>query len=380
MGFKALVAISLFVRYRLNLRQMRIVTLINGLNNGGAEKFAVELCNELSIDHEVYLLVKSPINDSMIPPRKISARVHLIEFNSIKKWDLLFFLKLLFRIIRLKPQIIHLHSSLLVFYTFFYPVLFWRCRIFQTIHNQVTPAYIKVLKLVKAMRKLGCKMEQVVISEKIKQDYLTAFPGMPFSVIENGIKSLESVVEEQSGDASRRKKLLAIGHFGPAKRFDALVTVMGMPEISARYSLEIIGEEKGDAKPVTTFILSKALENVQLLGLQEHVVEYLKRADALVIWSSFEGMPLVMLEALSVGCPIISSPVGGIPDVIVSGVNGILTKGLDQRDLVEALNRFGDLTDLQLNTIRNNNQQLFKDRFSIETCAKNYECLFLGNL
>jgi glycosyltransferase involved in cell wall biosynthesis len=106
----------------------------------------------------------------------------------------------------------------------------------------------------------------------------------------------------------------------------------------------------------------------------------LKRADALVIWSSFEGMPLVMLEALSVGCPIISSPVGGIPDVIVSGVNGILTKGLDQRDLVEALNRFGDLTDLQLNTIRNNNQQLFKDRFSIETCAKNYECLFLGNL
>ena len=359
---------------------MKIVTLINGLNNGGAEKFAVELCNELSSNHDVYLLVKSPIKASMIPPRKISARVHLIEFNSVKKWDLLFLLKLLSWIIRLKPQIIHLHSSLLVFYTFFYPVLFRTCRIFQTIHSQVTPAYIKVLKLVKAMRMLGCKMEQVVISEKIKQDYLTAFPGIPFSVVENGIKSLGSAVEELNGNASRRKKLLAIGHYGPAKRFDALVTVMGMPEISARYSLEIIGEEKGDAKPVTTFILSKALENVQLLGLQEHVVEYLKEADALVIWSSFEGMPLVMLEALSVGCPIISSPVGGIPDVIVSGVNGILTKGLDQADLVEALIGFDDLTDVQLNSIRNNNQRLFKARFSIETCARNYECLFLGNL
>jgi glycosyltransferase involved in cell wall biosynthesis len=375
-----MVAISLFVRYRLNLRQMRIVTLINGLNNGGAEKFAVELCNELSIDHDVFLLVKSPIKDFMIPPKKISSRVHLIEFNSIKKWDLLFFLKLLFRIIRIKPQIIHLHSSLLVFYTFFYPILFFRCSVFQTIHNQLTPAYIKVLNLVKAMRILGCKMEQVVISEKIKQDYLTAFPGMPFSVIENGIKSLGSVVEEPKGDALRRKKLLAIGHFGPAKRFDALVTVMGLPEISPRFFLEIIGEEKGDVKPVTTFIMSKALDNVQLLGLQENVGEYLKEADALVIWSSFEGMPLVMLEALSVGCAIISSPVGGIPDVIVSGVNGILTSGLDQADLVEALKRFDDLTEVQLNSIRKSNQQLFKDRFSIETCAKNYECLFLGNL
>jgi glycosyltransferase involved in cell wall biosynthesis len=375
-----MVAISLFVRYRLNLRQMRIVTLIYGLNNGGAEKFAVELCNELSIDHDVYLLVKSPIEDSMIPPKKISARVHLIEFNSVKKWDLLFFLKLLFLIIRINPQIIHLHSSLLVFYTFFYPVVFRRCRIFQTIHNQVTPAYIKVLKLVKAMRMLGCRMEQVVISEKIKQDYLTAFPSIPFSVIENGIKTLGVDVQALNVSVSRRKRLLAIGHFGPAKRFDALVTVLGMPEISARYSLEIIGEEKEIAKPVTTFILSKALENVQLLGLQEHVVEYLKKADALVIWSSFEGMPLVMLEALSVGCPIISSPVGGIPDVIVSGVNGILTNGLDQADLVEALKRFDDLTEVQLNSIRKNNQQLFKGRFSIETCAKNYECLFLGNL
>lgn len=359
---------------------MRIVTLINGLNNGGAEKFAVELCNELSIDHDVFLLVKSPIKDSMLPPRKISARVHLIEFNSVRKWDLLFFFRLLFRIIQLKPQIIHLHSSLLVFYTFFYPIVFRKCRIFQTIHNQVTPAYIKVLKLLKVLRMLGCKMEQVVISEKIKQEYLTVFPSVPFSVIENGIKSLGSIVEQKNGDASRVKRLLAIGHFGPAKRFDALVSVMEMPEISARYSLEIIGEEKGDVKPVTTFILSKSLVNVQLLGLKEHVEEYLKEADALVIWSSFEGMPLVMLEALSVGCPVISSPVGGIPDVIVSGVNGILTRGLDQRDLVEALNRFADMPEDQLNAIRHNNHLLFKERFSIEICAKKYECLFLANL
>jgi glycosyltransferase involved in cell wall biosynthesis len=61
-------------------------------------------------------------------------------------------------------------------------------------------------------------------------------------------------------------------------------------------------------------------------------------------------------------------------------VNGILTRGLDQRDLVEALNRFADMPEDQLNAIRHNNHLLFKERFSIEICAKKYECLFLANL
>jgi glycosyltransferase involved in cell wall biosynthesis len=355
---------------------MKIVTLISGLNNGGAEKFAVELCNELSINHEVYLLVKNPIGDYMIPAKKVSNRVHLIEFNSTVKWDVLFFLKLIYQVFQLKPQVIHLHSSLLVFYTFFYPVLFRRCRIFQTIHNQVTPAYIKVLKLVNAMRMLGCNMEQVVISEKIKQDYLAIFPQIRFSLVENGIKSIGPAGRENKASQSSRKKLLAIGHFGPAKRLDALADTLGLAEVSMKYSLAIIGEEKGEERPVTKYILSKALDNVVLLGLKENVQDYLINADALIIWSSFEGMPLVMLEALSVGCPIISTPVGGIPDVIVTGVNGILTTGLEQVDLVSALNQFYELTAVELDNIRKNNQELFKDRFSIESCTKNYEYLF----
>ena len=369
-------AISLLVSYRRNLREMRIVTLISGLNNGGAEKFAVELCNELSINHEVYLLVKNPIGDYMIPAKKVSNRVHLIEFNSTVKWDVLFFLKLIYQVFQLKPQVIHLHSSLLVFYTFFYPYVFRKCKVFHTIHNQVTPAYLKVLKLIRALGKSGRKLKQVVISEKIKQDYLAIFPQISFSVVENGIKMMGHAARENKELVSPRKKLLAIGHFGPAKRFDALVDTLGLAEVSMKYSLAIIGEEKGEYRPVTKYILSKALENVVLLGLKENVQDYLKDADALIIWSSFEGMPLVMLEALSVGCPIISTPVGGIPDVIVTGVNGILTTGLEQVDLVNALNQFYELTAVELDNIRKNNQELFKDRFSIESCAKNYECLF----
>jgi glycosyltransferase involved in cell wall biosynthesis len=232
------------------------------------------------------------------------------------------------------------------------------------------------LKLIRVLGKSGRKLKQVVISEKIKQDYLAIFPQISFSVVENGIKMMGHAARENKELVSPRKKLLAIGHFGPAKRFDALVDTLGLAEVSMKYSLAIIGEEKGEDRPVTKYILSKALENVVLLGLKENVQDYLKDADALIIWSSFEGMPLVMLEALSLGCPIISTPVGGIPDVIVTGVNGILTTGLEQVDLVNALNQFYELTAVELDNIRKNNQELFIDRFSIESCAKNYECLF----
>lgn len=357
---------------------MRIVTLINGLNNGGAEKFAVELCNELSKKHEVYLLVKRPIEHFMIPPRKLSDGVHLIQFHSSRKWDIMFLWNLLKTILRLKPEVIHIHSSLMVFYTLLFPCFFRQTKMYQTIHNEVTPAYVKVLKWIQVSGFLGIKLRQITISEKISRDFQKIFPKLSFTVIENGVKALESFPSPKEERYEGSKRLVAIGHFGPAKRFDLLADALESPLVSSSFKLEIIGEEKDPARPVTAYILSKKLDNVRLLGLRENVADYLANADALVISSSFEGMPLVMLEALSLGCPIITTPVGGIPDVIVPGVNGVLTKGLLLEDLVEALLHFDRLSSGQVNQIRENNRRLFHQRFGIDTCAQKYEDLFLS--
>lgn len=48
--------------------------------------------------------------------------------------------------------------------------------------------------------------------------------------------------------------------------------------------------------------------------------------DALVLNSSYEGFPHVLLEAMSMGLPVIARPVGGVPEIIQDGVNGILTQ------------------------------------------------------
>lgn len=355
---------------------MRIVTLINGLNNGGAEKFAVELCNELSHRHEVFLLVKCSLNESSLPFKKLNDNVKLIVFNSGVKWDLIFALKLLTTLLKLKPNVIHLHSSILIFYTFFFFKLLKGCKIVQTIHSQVTPAYIKAVKWSRSFSPLGCQIEHVVISEKIRSEFIKVFPNIPFIAIENGVEPLVSKMEVEDKWKDQRKRLVAIGNFTAAKRFDLLSDVILFPEIASRYTLQIIGLEKGKDQPVTRYIISKGAENIELVGLRENVGDYLNHADGLVIWSSFEGMPLVMLEALSMGCPVISSPVGGIPDVIQSGQCGILTKGLNQVDLKEALIQFDNLDEQGIEGMRQRCKDLFQEKFTMDICSRKYESLF----
>jgi glycosyltransferase involved in cell wall biosynthesis len=355
---------------------MRIITLINGLNNGGAEKFAVEMCNELSLRHEVFLLVKSSLNESSLPRKKLNDNVKLIVFNSGVKWDLFFALKLFTTLLKLKPNVIHLHSSILIFYTFFCSKLLKGCKIVHTIHSQVTPAYIKVVKWSRTFRPLGCQIEHVVISEKIGSEFIKVFPDIPFVAIENGVEPLVFRMEVEDKWKDHRKRLVAIGNFTDAKRFDLLSDVMVFPEIASRYTLQIIGFEKAQDQPVTRYIIAKEAENIELVGLRENVGDYLNHADGLVIWSSFEGMPLVMLEALSMGCPVISSPVGGIPDVIQSGQCGILTKGLNQVDLKEALIQFDNLDEQDFEGMRQRCKDLFQEKFTMNICSRKYESLF----
>jgi L-malate glycosyltransferase len=64
---------------------------------------------------------------------------------------------------------------------------------------------------------------------------------------------------------------------------------------------------------------------IHLPGLQEDVRPYLSATDVYLMSSIFEGLPIALLEAMSMGCAPVCTAVGGIPEAIRSGVNGILS-------------------------------------------------------
>ena len=65
------------------------------------------------------------------------------------------------------------------------------------------------------------------------------------------------------------------------------------------------------------------------LGFLPNPTEEMKKLDVLLLTSDHEGTPMVLLEAMSYGLPVVSTRVGGIPTVIDNWVDGVLCDGFD---------------------------------------------------
>ena len=80
---------------------------------------------------------------------------------------------------------------------------------------------------------------------------------------------------------------------------------------------------------------------------------YFDRADIYVLPSLSEGIPKVLLEAMAAGLPIVATKVGGIPDIIEDGVNGLLVEPGDARALAFCVQRLIQADDLRMSLSSN---------------------------
>jgi glycosyltransferase involved in cell wall biosynthesis len=73
---------------------------------------------------------------------------------------------------------------------------------------------------------------------------------------------------------------------------------------------------------------------------RDTVLRLFSAADASVLPSAWENFPHTVVEALAVGCPVIATAVGGVPEVVVDGENGLLVPAGDVKALAAAIARF----------------------------------------
>jgi glycosyltransferase involved in cell wall biosynthesis len=124
-----------------------------------------------------------------------------------------------------------------------------------------------------------------------------------------------------------------------SKGQDLLLEVLGLPHWRERkVRLSLIGagpHERG----LRRIVEQLGLTNVEFAGQQNNVEEIWSKHHALVLPSRFEGMPLVVVEAMLCGRPCIVTDVGGNRDLVRDGINGFLAKAPTVELLDEALNR-----------------------------------------
>jgi glycosyltransferase involved in cell wall biosynthesis len=80
---------------------------------------------------------------------------------------------------------------------------------------------------------------------------------------------------------------------------------------------------------------------------REGVLRLFRAADAAVVSSAWENLPHTVVEALAVGSPVIATAVGGVPEVVRDGENGLLVPPGDPRALADAIRRFFADDDLR---------------------------------
>jgi glycosyltransferase involved in cell wall biosynthesis len=87
-------------------------------------------------------------------------------------------------------------------------------------------------------------------------------------------------------------------------------------------------------------------DRVELLGSvsRDEALRYLAGARAAVLSSAWENLPHAAVEALSVGTPVVSTAVGGVPEVVRDEENGLLVPAGDAQALAGALRRMLDDT------------------------------------
>jgi glycosyltransferase involved in cell wall biosynthesis len=135
--------------------------------------------------------------------------------------------------------------------------------------------------------------------------------------------------------------LLSVGNLVALKGHDLVIRALPM---LPGYELLVVGEGELRASLEALADALRVADRVRFLGAvqQSELVDLYNAADALVLASSREGMPNVVLEAMACGTPVVATAVGGVPEVVQGAAAGVLVEERDPGAIAAGIRRLFD--------------------------------------
>jgi glycosyltransferase involved in cell wall biosynthesis len=199
------------------------------------------------------------------------------------------------------------------------------------------------------------------------------------TVVPNGIRPRSAArngVRDQLGLRPGDHLLLAVGNLYPVKGHRDLVAAVG--HLAARHpSLHLAIAGRGElADALSRDARERRVgDRVHLLGLRSDIAELLASADAFVLPSLSEGLPLALLEAMFAGLPIVATRVGEVPAALADGGAGLLVEPGRPDELASAIERL--LSDAELaRTLGTRAHARALAEFDVAKMAARYESLY----
>ncbi|MBK9711901.1 MAG: glycosyltransferase [Kouleothrix sp.] len=321
----------------------RITFLITDLNYGGAEVQVVELASRLSArgwQASVVSMLQprafvADLSAAGVPVRSLNMRRGMPSPRAV--FDLAAILR------EDRPHILHshmVHANLLARVS---RLVRWTPALISTAHNIDEGSRWREIayRLTDPICDLTTNVSQAAVERYVQ---VGAAPARKIRFVPNGVN-----VDRFRSDAEARDRLrrelglggrfawLAVGRFEAAKDHLTLVRAFGRLGEQDDAALLLAGQG-GMEDQIRAEVAALGLsDRVRFLGVRRDIPQLLNAADAYVMSSAWEGLPMVLLEAAAVGLVTVATAVGGNHEIVLDGRNGFLVPPRDPAALAGSM-------------------------------------------
>ncbi|MCQ2192107.1 MAG: glycosyltransferase family 4 protein [Paludibacteraceae bacterium] len=328
---------------------MRILQIMPEFGLAGAERMAENLTlSQIRAGHEVKVVSLYDFH-SAITDNLESKGVEIIYLNKKGGIDLPVIGRLKNVIESFSPDVIHTHRYIL-FYTFLARTLSSvKAPIVHTVHNEAKKELIFVYRKINNLLFLISKCYPVALTKKIKETIIDEYFGLKkFPIIMNGVNTdnIHPIKTDYKATADAFN-IIHVGRFAEAKNHETIVDAFAEFHKKHPHStLTFFGTGEKFERIKEKVNNEKLADSIIFKGVDGNVTSHFHEYDAFILPSLFEGMPITIIEAMAAGLPIIASNVGGIPDIMTNGKDGILINP-EKDDIAMALEELANNEELR---------------------------------
>jgi len=291
---------------------MTIIHLSSSLGGGGAEQMVLQLAKQSN--SKIKTVVISINNVNTLEPKFAAENidVHFLNVTAFKNATLFSGIKKLNKIINDFDEVVfHCHQYHAYIIAFLYNLFYSKKPIIFTLHSNKLESFSRrlVLFFTKSFRK-----KDVIFSSNSVKWYLKNSV-----IIPNGVdfKKLTTITKREFKKTDTFK-FLFLGRLSQEKNPMQMVSDAKklLNNRIDNFVINVVGDGNLREKLTNEIEKHKLTRHFNILGFQDDVSQFLSEAHCLILTSLWEGMPVVILESAAAKLPIITTPVGSIPDFL----------------------------------------------------------------
>lgn len=353
-------------------RMLRICHVIDVLRFGGAQRQYVNILNSISGAKRYALILKDAgpgtgLHPYLDPSVEVHSMWVRLRYAPVYVWQIARWLK------AQRIDVLHAH----MFWPSMYGALAARLAgvpVVITTDHGTSPWKREPHVWLERLTLNRCVDRRLAVSPNVL-DVMRQRARVPEEILEPVANATEDAAPIQVVDR-RPVRLCAIGRFVWQKDYPTLIDAAAiLRDRGLDFRLSIAGDGLL-REEIRRRIQALRLERqIELCGIQTDVDAWLRQQDILVLSSVEEGQPMVILEAMARGLPIVATKVGGIPDTVRHEQEALLTDAQNPDALATTIGRMVEDVELRVQLGRRARERM-ATHFSAAALAQHHMSLY----